>query len=264
MTALISERRVLAGIRFVEAATVGQVHSPLVLASPRLSFTRNRSGLFAVSGLRPEMDAERDLAAHLDAFEAAPDEPVAGSLKFDATVSDPLGRYLPRRFAITLPRGEAWAQPIDVPLFPAPNALLAPNWSGVRASLRRAANGGAAPLAGARLTVIRASDDQVLGRGFSDQRGEVLVVVVGVQAVDFTATPTNGAGGGAPEVGSRIVATRIEIHTASEDSSWPPDPEAIEAEGQAWEPVGRSLPAPELMTGRVETAGLSLLLQPQT
>lgn len=264
MTALTSERRILAAIRFVEAATGAQVRSPLVLTSPRLSFSRNRSGLFAVSGLRPATDAERDLAAHLDAFDVAPDAPAAGSLAFEATVSDSLGRYLPRRFAIALPRGEAWAQPIDVQLFPAPNARLAPNWSGVRASLHHQANGGTAPLTGARLSVIRTSDDQVLGRGFSDQRGEVLVVVVGVQVVDFTATPNNGGDEEPVEFGSRTVATRIEIHTASEDSSWPPDPEAIEAEGQAWEPVAGSLPAPELMTGRVETADLSLLLQPQT
>ena len=263
MTADIIERRILAGIRFVDSATGGHVGAPLRLSAPRLAFTRNRSGLFAVTGLRPETDAERDLAAHLTAFAAPPDEPPAGSLDFEATVSDPAGRYLPRRFTFSLPRGEDWAEPVEVALFPAPGAPLAPNWSGVRASLRRETGEGTAPLAGARLTVIRDSDGRVLGRGFSDRRGEVLAIVVGIQVIDFSATP-NGDGEDPPEVGARTVPTRIEIHTGPGDDPWPPYPEAIEAQGQAWEPVSGSLPTPELSTGRVATADLSLLLEPQT
>lgn len=261
MTAVVVQRRILAGIRFVDAATGGIVRSPLTLGSPQLSFARNRSGLHAVTGLRPETDEEHDLAAHLDTFESPPEEPPAGSVAFTVTVEDPGGRYMPRRFAIALPRGEDWAEPIDVELFPAPAAALGPNWSGVRASLRREDAAGTAPLAGARLTVLRQSDDEVLGHGFSDRRGEVLVAVVGIQVIDFTAPPPDGDE--PPDVGARTVPTRIEIHTGPGDP-WPPDPEAIEAQGQAWEPVSGTLPSPNLRTGRVETADLSLLLQPQT
>lgn len=262
MSAVVIERRVLAGIRFVDSATGAAVRLPLEVESPRLGFTRNRSGLHAVSSLRPETANERALAAHLDAFEAPPDAPGPASVGFAATVSDPRGRYLPRRFGLSLPRGEDWAETLEVALFPAPSALLAPNWSGVRASLRRQEGGASVPLAGARLTVIRDGDNTVLAHGFSDRRGEVRAVVVGVQIVDFTATPANGDDAPAG-VGTRTVATRIEIRTGPGDA-WPPDPEAIEAQGQAWEPVDGDFPTPELRTGRVETAGLSLLLQPQT
>jgi len=277
MTAVTVERRVLAGIRFVDAATGGHVGAPLILESPKLAFARNRIGLFAVTRLRPETIEERTLAAHLDAFDEAPALPAAGSVDFAVTVSDPKEQYLPRRFAISLPRGDDWKEPIEVELSPAPTALLAPNWSGVRASLRRRQDGEDVPLVGARLTVIRDSDGEVLAHGFSDERGEVLVVVVGIQVIDFTSpTPpddggdsdgADGDGDGdddAPEIGANHVATRIEIHTGPGDDPWPPDPAAIEAEGQAWEPVDGALPTPALRTGRVETADLQLLLQPET
>lgn len=263
MIPIMVERRVLAGVRFLDAATGRLIDAPLILASSQLTFTRNRSGLFAVTGLRPETEDEHALAAHLDVFEAAPEQPAAGSVDVEITVSDPRKHYLPLRFRLSLPRGEDLATPIDVALFLAPSALLAPNWSGVRASLIREEDGVPVALTGARLTLIRESDGEELARGFSDRRGEVLAVAVGIQVVDFTQPPPDDDDGATPGAGAQTVAARIQIHTGPGESPWPPDPEAIEAEGEAWEPVSGTLPMPALRTGHVETADLLLLLQPE-
>lgn len=138
---------------------------------------------------------------------------------------------------------------------------VAPNWAGVRATLSQTVDGNRVPLPGARLRLLRDGDGQELGIGYADQRGEVLAVAVGIPVVDFTTTPPAN-GGATPAVGAKTVTARIEIHTGP-GAAWPPDPEAIETQGQAWVPVQGDLPKPELRTGRLETANLALHLQPQ-
>lgn len=262
----IRDRRILAGIRFIDASTGEMVTVALTLRCDGLSFRRNRSGLHAVTGVASGTAGGAALAQHLTAFAEAPAEPAPGSVGFTVTVSDPGQAYIPRRFRLELPRGDDWRLPVEVTLHPAPAAPLGPNWSGVRASLNRRDGDATVPLAGARLTLLRNSDDKVLGRGFADRRGEVLAVAVGIPVIDFTApsAPSEPARlTPPPAVGTKTVAVRVEIHTGPGDP-WPPDPAAIEAGGQAWEPVaGTLLPTPELRTGRLETAGLNLLLQPQ-
>ena len=284
MTAMIPgirDRRILGGIRIVDASTGEMVTAPLTLSADRLSFKRNRSGIFAVIGIAPGTVEEAALAKHITAFATPPAQPDPGSVNFTVTVSDPRQTYIPRRFTLDLPRGENWHLPIDVALHPTPAAPVGPNWSGLRASLNRQEGEDSVPLAGARLTIIRDSDDKVLGRGFADRRGEVLAIAVGIPVIDFTAPAipaangdgngdgngngNDGGNGGAPPpaaVGAKTIATRIEIHTGPGDP-WPPDPAAIEANGKTWVPVDGALPTPELRTGRLETAGLNLLLQPQ-
>jgi len=255
---LVRDGRILAALRFTDAVTGEMVRRALDLRSDRLSFTRNLSGLFAVTGLAPQPGnaAEEALAAHLRAFDAAPAQPPAGSVTLALTVTDLSGRYLPRAVALALPRGDAWDQAVDVPLYPAPAAPLSPNWSGVRASLATAAG----PLAGARLTLRRASDGAVLGRGFSDRRGEVLAIAAGIPVIDFTA-PSNGAGPAPASVGTATTRATIAIETAPGEP-WPPDPQAIDGAPRSWVPVAGTLPEPELRTGRLVTDGLSLTLQP--
>ncbi len=258
LSPIIRERRILAGVRFRDASTGETVMSPLEISSDRLSFTRNRSGRPGVTGIRPQGAAEEQLAAHLAAFSDAPAQPAADSLAFAAVVTDPSSLYIPRAFSIGLPRGDDWADPIEIDLYPAPAATVGPNWSGLRASLRQQDD---TPLTGARVRILRDSDGTELGQGYSDQRGEVLAIAVGIPVIDFTTTPPP-ANGGSQAVGAKTVTARIEIHTGPGES-WPPDPAAIDANGQAWEPTQGALPKPELRTGRLETADLALLLQPQ-
>ncbi len=266
------DRRVLAALELVDAATGERITAPLTLSSPSLGFVRNRSGLFVVNAMVARTPQERQLAAHLAAFDDAPDGLAAGALSFPVTITDPAGRYVPRIAAIALPRGNAAGEAIRVAMFAGPAAPIGQNWSGVRASLKRRSAGKEVALAGARLSLLRASDDQLLGSGIADARGEVLALAVGIPIIDFTTSPPppppppgGGGGGGGPPpppapVGTKKVATRLLIETAP-GQPWPTDPESITASGQQWVPVSGNLPTLELETGRILADGLGLLLK---
>ncbi|TVQ32933.1 MAG: hypothetical protein EA356_12880 [Geminicoccaceae bacterium] len=265
MAPLVLDRRALAALRPVDRATGAPVTAPLAVTAPGLRFTRNRSGLFTVTGVVPRTAAERELAEHLESFTAPPSTPPAESLGFALTLADPAGRYLPRRLTLRLPRTPALVQqPIDVALFPAATAPLAPNWSAVRARLQRVVGGQPGPLSGARLRLLRDADDVVLGEGFSDARGEALAIAVGIPVIDFT-LPSNGDGDddGSAVVGTTSVLARLAVHTASAAPEHPADPDAITATPFAWAPIAGPMPNVELRTGR-EVAGLTLLLGPTT
>lgn len=261
------DRRVLAALELVDAATGERITAPMALASPSLGFVRNRSGLFVINAMTPRTAQERQLAAHLAAFDEAPAGLATGAMGFPVTVTDPAARYVPRIVSIALPRGAAAGEPVKVAMFAGPAAPVGQNWSGVRASLKRRSSGQEVPLAGARLSLLRANDDQLLGSGIADARGEVLALAVGIPIIDFTTTPPPSpppGGGGAPPppapVGTKKVAAKLIIETAP-GQPWPTDPESITASGQQWVPVSGNLPTLELETGRIRADGLDLLLK---
>ena len=165
---------------------------------------------------------------------------------------------------MNLPRGAAAASALSVNMYPSPSAPIGQNWSGVRASLKTAAPGGELPLAGARLSLLRASDDEVLGSGISDARGEVLAVAVGIPVIDFTtnAGPSPTPAPQPAPVGTKKVPVKLIIETAP-GRPWPTDPDAITSNGQSWVPVSGALPTLELETGHIVSDGLDLLLKPQ-
>jgi len=173
------DSRVLAAVRFVDAATGFAVGAGLNLTAPAAAqLTRNRSGLYIVRRHVP-------LAAHSDAFLAPPAAPAIGSVPFVFEVDDPVGVYLRRTVRLDLPRDAApenadadtsLFRPVEVELYRSPAAALGANWAALRISLTERASGDA--LAGALIRVVANGD--VLARGTSDWRGEALVAVVGV------------------------------------------------------------------------------------
>lgn len=254
MTLILADRRALGALALVDAASGAPVDHPVSVTSPVLRLIRNRSGLYAIVDMVPQTAAERLLAAHLRSFQAAPQTPGTGSLSFTLDITDPSGRYLPRRVTLALPRGPEIATPVAVQMWRSPAAATGANWSGVRASLRRADG---SPLHGAILTLTRLAGGAVLGRGLSDQRGEVTAPVIGLPVIDFSAPLDEGA----PEpaaLGTATTQAALAI-TAPANPVWPPDPDAPRV---AWVPVAGVLPQPSLRTGRIETANLTLTLQP--
>lgn len=178
------ERRVLGAVRFLDATTRVPVRSPLAVAGGGVRLVRNRQGLFVL------LQAP-GLEAHSASFPAPPPQPAVGSLRVELAVSDPEGRYLPRRLALDLPRDPdpehaeqegSLFRPVDALLYPAPAAAVAPGWAVIRATVVRA--GTRAPLPGALLRVVRKSDGEVLARALTEWRdrvrGEALVAVPGV------------------------------------------------------------------------------------
>ena len=228
----LADRRVLGAVRFLDAATRLPVGTPLAVAADGLRLVRNRQGLYVL------VEAP-GLESHAASFPAAPPHPAVGGLRVELTVHDPGGRYLPRSLALDLPRDPDPAhgdqetslfRSVDVPLYPAPAASVAPGWAVIRATVVRA--GSRAPLAGALLRVVRTSDNAVLARAVSDWRepvqGEALVAVPGI--------PITTWGDGEPEEPVLVNEVPVTLEAyfdplfdpAAGPAGKPPDPDRME------------------------------------
>lgn len=179
------ESRVLAALRFIDAATEAPIATPMQLLSldGRANFIRNQRGMVV-------LDHWSGLGAHRDAFETPPALPAVGSLTLRIAVTDPAGVYLPRIVSLALPRDPTVVDPdpesslfeaVRVPMYPTAAATTGANWSLLRVSLSEDGSGDA--LGGALLRVRRNGD--VIARGMTDWRGEGLVAVVGVPVMTF-------------------------------------------------------------------------------
>ncbi len=175
------ETRVLGAVRCVDATTRVQIDTPLQLQLTGGTLRRNRSGLYVV--VRAEA-----LAAHEAAFALPPAAPALGSVRLPLSVQDPLGRYLPRRATLALPRDPIAGQPddlftpVELALYPAAAAPTGANWALLRASLHAQPGGDAL---GGALLLVRAGG-RVLARGMTDWRGEALVPVPGVPVTTWS------------------------------------------------------------------------------
>ena len=84
-------------MRPVDGTTGMALRGALEVSATGARILRNRSGLYVIQ------DWSR-LATHTAAFDAPPDLPVPGSELLEIVLRDPIGRYLPRRASIALPR----------------------------------------------------------------------------------------------------------------------------------------------------------------
>jgi hypothetical protein len=220
MTPDLIDTRVLGAVRFVDAATQGQISDGLAVASTQGGLRRNRSGLWVIM-------TAAGLEAHTTAFDAPPAAPPVASVPMTLTVADQSGRYLPRASTLMLPRdpnpdnaGQATSlfQAVNVILYPSPGAPVSPGWAVIRGHVQNKVTH--APLAGALLRVLRSSDSVVLARGICDDRGEVLVVVPGIPVTTFN------TGSGTP------LSTQVDVSVEAmfdKDAGPVIDPEAVEA-----------------------------------
>ncbi|WP_377152950.1 hypothetical protein ACFJIX_16885 [Roseateles sp. UC29_93] len=195
MTLLIREleridTRVLGALRCIDAATRVQVATPLDVRIAGATVRRNRSGLYVI--VRAE--APLTLAAHEAAFDNAPATPTVGDVTLSVTVTDPAGRYLPRRAALALPRDpqpanaaspESLFRPVELPLYPSAIAPTGMNWSVLRLSVHET---GSLDALGGALLLARAGGN-VLARALTDWRGEALLPVPGVPVTTWSDDP---------------------------------------------------------------------------
>lgn len=177
------EFRVWAALRPIDAVTRLALEAPLLVRGEGQVWARNRSGLWVLH----QLHAPGARRAEFAAYEASFPEPTAVAPGVDvvARIDDPGGRRLSRRVRLTLPHAANAApgvlpplfSPIDVALYPAPNAPLAAPWAVLRAHVERAGAG----VPGCVITVHEPGDaTRALGRGQSDARGEAVVAVPGV------------------------------------------------------------------------------------
>mgnify|MGYP000359709397 CR=1 FL=1 len=168
------DSRVLGAVRWLDAVTAQPITHPLAVTAGDLRFVRNLSGLSVIV-------AAKGLEAYeacLDLDTLPPEQEVDDlSLDFTAAVTDPTGRYLPRRFDLKLPRvaqpprlpngqrpANSLFDPVPIALLPGPLAPVAAGWAQVRVTARTAED---QPLKHLYLRVVATADDAVLGRGMT-------------------------------------------------------------------------------------------------
>jgi hypothetical protein len=240
------DRRVLGAVRFVDATTGMQIRDRLVSQADAVVFRPVRGGCFAI------FDAP-SLAAHNLSFERAPVAPPVGSVKVGVSVRDPGGRYIARRFSLSLPRDpapehgdqeESLFQPVQVRMYPAPAASVGHGWALIRASISEVSTG--RPLPATLLRVVRTSDATHLASGLTDDRGEALVAVPGIPV-------TSSHEGGGPVVTTEVDVTLNAYHDPSAPAT--ADPDQMDHERATLPAAGRAL---SLQSGRTETVALQI------
>src|SRR4051812_26771395 len=116
----VLDRRIAGAVRYLDATTGMPIRRPLDVSGEGIRLTRNLRGLYVLSLVA-------GLQTHETSFAAPPNSPGIGGLRRTMTVSDPSGRFLPRRHTLRLPLDPDPAhadqpgslfQPIDVPLYP--------------------------------------------------------------------------------------------------------------------------------------------------
>jgi len=264
------ERRVLGAIEFVDATTGARIDAPLRLAAggaaaaglgaPKMA--RNRLGLHVLREWGP-------LAAHADAFLTAPAAPPVGSLQLDFMVADPAGDYLPRAFAVALPRdpdpahrgnADSLFAPQQVELMRAPRAPLGPNWSRLDVRVAESASGDAL---GGALVEVRDTGGALLARSVTDWRGEAVLPVAGVPVTTWSSGPDAVV---ATEIDVRVRAffvpasglrsTQVEADAGRPPAALPsPDPDRLAAD-----PAARASDAAELSIAARRSRAVRLLV----
>jgi len=222
MSAVLLEsdvRRIWAAVRFADAASSQPIDGVLEVHAPGTRWLRNRSGLHVLMQIDEPFARRTEFAAYEDSFDPVP---ALAPLTLEASVADPLGRYLPRRFAIELPRaalpdGPAAPrfQPLDVRLDPAPAASLLPTWAVLRISLRHAGR----PAAHVALRLQAPGGGRAFGRGASDARGEALVVAAGIAQLSV--------GDGAVVVQREVSAELVASFDPAAPPGQIPDPDTL-------------------------------------
>jgi hypothetical protein len=255
----VIDSRVLGAFRLIDHSTQAVIKRPLNVSATDTTFIRNRSYHYVISDTA-------GLEQHTEAFSEPPPTPPLGDIDLDVYVHDPMHRYLPRITAISLPRdplpenadeADSLFQPVAVQMYAAPTFPMHPNWSGIRASL--SIEGSEDPVPGALLRVIRTSDDAVLARGISDQRGEALVIIPGIPITNFstsTSEDDEDVDASGPVVISETAA-RVEV-IVDDALPWPVNPDVLEANRASWIREGDEPILLTLRTGQIETINIEV------
>jgi hypothetical protein len=226
------DRRVLAGIRCVDAITATSVLNPLKVVAAPLTLVRTASGVFAV------LDApgvSRNATQALFPVAASWPAPV----NYEIRIDDPSLRYLPRRATIAAPQplppdASATATtttpapgqpgPVTVPqvvvLYPGPAAPLAPNWAVIRVSVT-AAGATATPLPWAVIQVTGIAGVTLVG--VTNQLGEALLAAPGL-GLKLSSSATGSV---TETTFPATVNVRFDPSTLKQAPDWVPDPDGI-------------------------------------
>jgi hypothetical protein len=236
-------QRILGAVEFVDAITLQPLPRPLKVTSDEITFRRNRSGRYVVINATDVKDE------YLSAFPDATAAPSPGSITRSARVEDPAGEYLPRQFALALPRNpdpkniaaaDSIFRAVAVSLFPTPARAAQPNWSVVRVRARSSV--GTKPLiAGAIARVKRDADPKVEAYAITDAHGEAMLAVPNIPF--FLTNPS-----GTEVIGKDLDAELIVFVEKTGKTVLPEDLKADESRFFASAPVALKLAAATTLT----------------
>ncbi len=257
MAASTVDRRVLAGLRFLDRTTGGVILSPLQLSADNTDFIRNISNIFVIS-------RAPGLEAHTREFSQVPSTPALESIDINVSIIDPSGRYHPRLVSVQLPRdadpansanANSLFQTIDIQLYPTVITKIQANWSVVRGSIIDVSETEPEPVIGALIRIVREADDEVLASGITDERGEVVAIVPGVPITQFSdgEDAEDDEEDEDPVVVSEL-AVRLEL-SIDPAAAWPANPDTLEANHAANVETTRPL---SLRAGREERVTIEL------
>jgi hypothetical protein len=216
-------RRVIAGLAFHDVNSDLTLRRRLLVtaelappdpAAGRIRIGRSRGNIYTI-------DPPRGWTGYLEAFTAPPAEPAPGSRQLRISVSDPLGRYLPRRHLLDVPRDpdpanndqpDSLFKPARIDLYPSPVATIAPGWAVVRVTVSR--NPGGERAGAALIRVLDAADsDVVLGRSLTEWRGrvagEAMVTIPGIPVTTWGNGDSNGGGGPPPRPNDPVIVNTV-------------------------------------------------------
>lgn len=262
--------RVLGAVRFLDAATRSPITSRLRLTTDvRVEWRRNASGAYVIwraAGLESHTGHAGPMTdAGFEALlEAPPGAPLPGSVKLAATVEDPSGELLPRRFEVALPRAATAAPGVTPDLFTPIEVLLhrstAARLTGTGAVLYTFVHDGRGQkgkVPGAR--VIVTIEGEEAGRATTGPSGEAVVEMVRLPSF------VTGSGGGAvttSEIDATVDAAVLPgLLLASDSGAWklvtPPDPDSPDFDAAAARKASGSV---TLSVGRPASLSLSVSL----
>lgn len=176
-----SDRRIIAAIRCTDAITGSALRRTITVHAPdnqNVRFVRNLSGQIVLT-YAPGFEAYQD-SFSLNTLSTLPPPQ-----QLRLSCSDSRGHYLPRNFALNLPRNpdtdptslasaESLFSPVMIPLYPSGLLPLNPGWATLRATITNS-TGQRLPWS---LVRIEVDNRQILAQ--ADHRGEAMIVVPGL------------------------------------------------------------------------------------
>ena len=174
-----SDRRILAALRCSDAITGAPIRRGIRIEADGAQFIRNLKGDRILTHA-PGFEAYQN-SFYLQDLPAPPPPQ-----QIQLSIFDSSGRYLPRRYALTLPRNpdtdaaslaapDSLFSPADIPLYPSGLMPISPGWATLRATILNSATGQRLPWA---LIRVEVNGSQTLSQ--ADYRGEALIAVPGL------------------------------------------------------------------------------------
>lgn len=182
------EREMVCALRFIDGATGKTIREAVHVSAPGVKLFRKSNGDVII------LESDGSAVKTLDIQPATPD-------------------YLPRRYALNLPRpgnaGDAGSifEPVELPLYPSTTYPITGNAATLHITVKRKAD--AKLIAGALVRIVRADKPSFIAKSITNTVGEALIIV--------GSAPLTVQNGGNP---TRVIDAQLDILVAENDETY--------------------------------------------